>query len=110
MDDGNYHDDPKNGNTGGFEDGDGGTDGPGNLALRPVFLGNLSNSFTSDDVIAVFERPINPPNTNYSPIAVERVDLKRGYCFVFLKDALSHEAKESVERFVNDINGMYVLR
>jgi hypothetical protein len=80
----------------------------GSSALRPVFLGNLNHSYNSGDVRDIFERPINPPNSNFLPVPVERVDLKRGYCFVFLKDALSQEAKENAERFVSDINGMYV--
>jgi RNA recognition motif-containing protein len=82
----------------------------GSAALRPVFLGNLNHSYNSADVRELFERPINPPNSNFLflPVPVDRVDLKRGYCFVFLKDALSQEAKENAERFVSDINGMYV--
>mmetsp|Transcript_32846 Transcript_32846/g.49552 ORF Transcript_32846/g.49552 Transcript_32846/m.49552 type:complete len:154 (+) Transcript_32846:56-517(+) len=80
----------------------------GSPALRPVFLGNLSNSYTSGDIMEIFERPINPPNANFKPVPVDRVDLKRGYCFVFLKDAVSQDDKDNVERFVSDINGMYV--
>lgn len=78
----------------------------GSTAMRPVFLGNLSNSYTSETVMDVFERPAHP---NYDkPIPVDRVDLKRGYCFVFLKDAITQDDKEYAERFVSDINGMYV--
>jgi len=80
----------------------------GSAALRPVFLGNLSNSYTSSDIMELFERPINPPNGNFKPVLVDRVDLKRGYCFVFLKDATSEDDKDNVERFVSDINGMEV--
>jgi RNA recognition motif-containing protein len=92
-----------------MENGGGGSDVIGSAVLRPVFMGNLSNSYTSEDVIHFFELPMNPPNKNFAPIPVDRVDLKRGYCFVFLKDAVSQEAKENAERFVSDINGMYVL-
>jgi len=42
-------------------------------------------------------------------IAVERVDLKRGFGFVFLEDAKSEGDKERIERYVRDISGMYVL-
>ena len=85
-----------------------GSDSTGSLVLRPVFLGNLNNTFTAEDVMDVFERPITPSNTTFNSIPVDRVDLKRGYCFVFLKDAVSQEAKQNAERFVSDINGMYV--
>jgi len=80
----------------------------GSSALRPVFLGNLSNSYTSSDIMEIFERPINPPNTKFKPVPVERVDLKRGYCFVFLKDAITQDDKDNAERFVSDMNGMEV--
>lgn len=88
--------------------GTGGGVAMGSSALRPVFLGNLSNSYTSGDIMQLFERPINPPNTNFKPIPVDRVDLKRGYCFVFLKDAVGQDDKDNAERFVSDINGMEV--
>jgi arginine/serine-rich splicing factor 4/5/6 len=81
----------------------------GSAALRPVFLGNLHHSFTAGDVIEIFERPLIPPDLPqdaFDPIPVDRVDLKRGYCFVFLKDAASQADKERAERFVSDINGM----
>ena len=94
-------------NPGGGDDSNG--DVIGSAALRPVFLGNLKSNYVAEDVIAVFERPQkNPqfPDRTYKSVPVERVDLKRGYCFVFLKDAVSQEAKEHAERFVSDINGM----
>lgn len=78
----------------------------GSAALRPVFLGNLSYSFTSTDIIDIFERPIRPSGTDYKPIPVDRIDIKRGYCFVFLKDAQTEEDKANAERFISDINGM----
>jgi arginine/serine-rich splicing factor 4/5/6 len=34
--------------------------------------------------------------------------MKRGYCFVFLKDAANAMEKERIENYVSDINGMYV--
>eukprot|EP00540_Astrosyne_radiata_P001465 CAMPEP_0116869312 /NCGR_PEP_ID=MMETSP0418-20121206/27693_1 /TAXON_ID=1158023 /ORGANISM="Astrosyne radiata, Strain 13vi08-1A" /LENGTH=313 /DNA_ID=CAMNT_0004505401 /DNA_START=18 /DNA_END=957 /DNA_ORIENTATION=- len=78
----------------------------GSAAMRPVFLGNLNHSYTSADVAEVFERPIQPPGAEYKPIPVDRIDLKRGYCFVFLKDARTEDDKATAERFVSDINGM----
>ena len=42
------------------------------------------------------------------PVAVERLDLKRGFCFVFLKDVATQEEKERAEAYVSQINGMYV--
>ena len=32
--------------------------------------------------------------------------MKRGYCFVFLKDAANQAEKERAERFVQEISGM----
>jgi arginine/serine-rich splicing factor 4/5/6 len=99
----------------------------GSCALRPVFLGNLLSSYTAEDVTAVFERPQQPQSlsnnsnndnnndnngttgeteTLYTPIPVDRVDLKRGYCFVFLKDAATLQDKRNAERFVTHMNGM----
>lgn len=80
-------------------------------ALRPVFLGNLNAGFTSEDIAQIFERPMLPPDVDeslYQPVPVDRVDLKRGFCFVFLKDANSESEKENAEKFVSIINGMYV--
>jgi hypothetical protein len=84
----------------------------GSASLRPVFLGNLDANFRSDDVIAIFERPVEPPNASmrFAPIAVDRIDVKRGYCFVFLKDVSTQAEKEQAERFVQEINGMYVIQ
>lgn len=77
-------------------------------ALRPVFLGNLTGNFTAPDVRAIFELPCQPdsPEAPFDPIPVDRVDLKRGYCFVFLQDATSEENKKRIETFVSVINGM----
>jgi arginine/serine-rich splicing factor 4/5/6 len=84
----------------------------GSASLRPVFLGNLDANFRSEDVIAIFEKPVEPPNPSmrFSPIAVDRIDVKRGYCFVFLKDVSTQTEKEQAERFVQEINGMYVTQ
>ena len=81
----------------------------GSAAIRPVFLGNLKGVFEAEQVTEIFTKPIFPPGTPdgaYNPFAVDRIDVKRGYCFVFLKDAESQADKESAERFVAAINGM----
>ena len=80
----------------------------GSAALRPVFLGNLITSYSAGLVQELFEKPMQPPNTdgNFTPIPVDRIDLKRGYSFVFLKDAKSQADKDNCERFVSAINGM----
>jgi hypothetical protein len=81
----------------------------GSAAIRPVFLGNLKMNYVPEDVMAIFTRPIVPPGTpegTFRPIAVERLDQKRGYCFIFLKDAVSQEEKDNAERFVAAISGM----
>ena len=81
----------------------------GSPALRSIFLGNLHIGYTTDDVRDIFERPQIPPNSPegfYDSIPVERIDVKRSYCFVFLKDASTQDKKEKAEKFVSDINGM----
>ena len=124
--DGPSHDEPQDGGSQGeIPPGHGGGDagraaaapamdggeGPGPYSLRGVFLGNLTMGSRSEEIMDIFTKPIVPrdiPESTYKPIAVDRVDIKRGYCFVFLKDVPTVEDKEQVERFVSDINGMYV--
>jgi hypothetical protein len=74
----------------------------GSAHVRPVFLGNLEYGATADEIEDIFMRPA----LDMPPMAVERVDLKRGFCFVFLKDLHSDEERERVERYVEGINGM----
>jgi arginine/serine-rich splicing factor 4/5/6 len=86
-----------------------GGDMSGSPCVRPVFMGNLIAGYSNDEVIALFERPNMPPSSsekNFRPMPVDRIDVKRGYCFVFLKDFTSEADKELAERFVSDINGM----
>ena len=80
----------------------------GSAAIRPVFLGNLKSVYEADQVKEIFTKPIVPPNTedSFKPFDVDRIDVKRGYCFVFLKDATSEADKEAAERFVSAINAM----
>jgi hypothetical protein len=81
----------------------------GSAAIRPVFLGNLVTNYSAGMVQDLFDKPIPPPNSpegTYTPVHVDRVDLKRGYCFVFLKDATCQADKDNAERFVTAINGM----
>jgi len=78
----------------------------GSAALRPVFLGNLNHTAVVEDIEKIFTEPIT--GEGVPPVPVDRVDLKRGFCFVFLKDAESQEAKERAENYVSTINGMYV--
>lgn len=75
----------------------------GSSAMPPVFLGNLLPGYTAEQIIGIFERPISP---DYDPIPVDRLDQKRGFCFVFLKDAAAQNDKERVEQYVNELNGM----
>lgn len=88
---------------------DGGDHVVGSAAMRPVFLGNLRPEYSSDKIEELFTRPIPPPGAaegDYRPIPVDRIDVKRGFCFVFLKDAASQQDKEQTESFVSAINGM----
>lgn len=79
----------------------------GSAALRPVFLGNLIPGYVPEQVTDIFEKPSQPKaDKTYEPIPVDRIDQKRGYCFVFLKDAKTQTDKEQAEAFISDINGM----
>lgn len=83
----------------------------GSAAMRPIFLGNLKPNYQADDIKAIFHKPLNPPGTDpgtFNPINVERLDQKRGYCFVFLKDAVTAADKDNAERYVAAISGMDV--
>ena len=83
----------------------------GTVLMNGAFFDGLGPASDSpEDVTSIFERPILPPkleeSTNLAPMPVDRIDLKRGYCFIFLKDVPSQAEKELAERFVNDIHGM----
>ena len=85
-------------------DGNGG-DGTFGPAMQPLFLGNLREECETEDIEDLFRRPVM---SGFDPIPVDRIDIKRGFGFVFLKDARTPEDKERVERYVTSINGMYV--
>ena len=76
----------------------------GSAHLRPVFMGNLDYGCTVEDLEDLFLRPIR----GMDPVPVDRVDLKRGYAFVFFREARNQIDKDRLERYVDDINGMYV--
>lgn len=85
--------------------------GVGSPAMRPIFLGNLKPNVQADDITSIFQKPLDPPGSEpgaFRPIAVERLDQKRGYCFVFLKDAESAADKDNAERYIAAIR--YVVR
>lgn len=82
--------------------GGSGGDGEGPVPLRGVFLGNLTAVYKSEEVAEIFNKPIVPrdvPEGTYNPMPVDRVDLKRGYCFVFLKDAPNATERTQVVSF-----------
>mmetsp|Transcript_24563 Transcript_24563/g.58061 ORF Transcript_24563/g.58061 Transcript_24563/m.58061 type:complete len:407 (-) Transcript_24563:145-1365(-) len=83
----------------------------GSAAMRPIFLGNLKPNYQAEDVMAIFHNPLDPPGSApgaFNPIPVERLDQKRGYCFVFLKDAVAAADKDNAERYIAAISGMAV--
>lgn len=86
----------------------------GSIVLRPVFLGNLSHTCTPLDLNLLFERPIVPvPFPDESgdpkdPFPVDRVDLKRGFCFIFLKDVKAQADKDRIERYISEVHGMHI--
>lgn len=74
----------------------------GSSHLRPVFMGNLEYGCTVEDLEDLFKRPLR----GMEPIPIDRVDLKRGYAFVFFQEARSQNDKDRLERYVDEINGM----
>eukprot|EP00571_Detonula_confervacea_P004612 CAMPEP_0172328858 /NCGR_PEP_ID=MMETSP1058-20130122/60570_1 /TAXON_ID=83371 /ORGANISM="Detonula confervacea, Strain CCMP 353" /LENGTH=410 /DNA_ID=CAMNT_0013045991 /DNA_START=1022 /DNA_END=2254 /DNA_ORIENTATION=+ len=84
----------------------------GNLYLRPVFLGNLSHGCMASDIENIFNNPAPSSGSMDGevkmPVPLDRVDMKRGYAFVFLKDPESLAAKELAETYVAEINGMNI--
>jgi len=87
-------------------------------------MGNLSHSALSSDVEHMFRNPVSRGSGGYggggeqekeegmaseiAPFDLDRVDMKRGYCFVFLQDPKTIEEKNRIEAYVGEINGMYV--
>ncbi|KAL9188921.1 hypothetical protein ACHAXT_011411 [Thalassiosira profunda] len=91
--------------------GEGGGEGGGNLYLRPIFLGNLSHGCLASDIEGVFQNPTPASGEGgevRAPIPVDRVDMKRGYCFVFLKDPETQSEKDRAEAYVSEISGMNI--
>ena len=81
----------------------------GSAAMRPIFLGNLKPNYTAEDIMAMFHTPLVPHGSEpgaFYQISVDRLDQKRGYCFVFLKDAVAATDKDNAERYVAAISGM----
>jgi len=80
------------------------------IEQRPIFLGNLSTMCNIKDIEDMFERPILSHSIPHlvGPIEIERIDLKRGFGFVFLKNARSLDERDAVEKYVQDLNGMEV--
>ncbi len=76
----------------------------GSAHLRPVFVGNLDYGCTVEDLEDLFLRPMR----GMDPMPIDRVDLKRGYAFVFFQEARNQNDKDRLERYVDEINGMYV--
>ena len=86
--------------------------------IRPIFLGNLSHSALSSDVEHVFRNPVSRGSygeekeegmaSEIAPFDLDRVDMKRGYCFVFLQDPKTIEEKNRIEAYVGEINGMNI--
>jgi hypothetical protein len=80
------------------------------MALRPLFFGNLLLNYSTDQIKNLFEHPDRidtlPNHNELSPIPIDRIDIKRGYCFVFFKDATSIQEKQRIESFCMTINGM----
>jgi len=100
---------------GGNDDEDPVQRGTSSTAIRSVFLGNLLYDATPLDIVNLFEHPVvaytnadgvTQADPKLHPVRVDHVDLKRGFGFVFLKDATCIEDKIRAENYVSEINGM----
>lgn len=70
-------------------------------------MGNLDYNITVEDLEDLFTRPTR----GFDPMPpVDRVDLKRGFAFVFFQEARQQSDKERLERYVEEINGMDILK
>lgn len=101
---GKHHDVPMSDN-GYNRDGHAGSGMIGDALMKPVFFGNLSAYCNAEDIEEIFHRPVIDIG---GPIPVDRVDLKRGFCFIFLLDAKTQDDKDRVERYVTELNGMEI--
>ena len=71
----------------------------------PAFFGNLAHACLAIDIESLFLKP-PPPAGGVSdfvrqPFALDRVYIKRGFCFVYFKDAPNMEEKRRTEDFVD---------
>jgi len=76
----------------------------GSAHIRPVFLGNLDLGVTTEEVADLFTHPA----MDIPPMSIDRIDVKRGFAFVFLNDVKSEDVKERISRYVDGLSGMYV--
>jgi len=89
---------------------DGSTSG-GIPAIPSMFLGNLDYGTNVSDIRNIFERPLPGIGDGMDPMEVEKVDLKRGFCFVYLKQNFkSLEERNAVYTYAERVNGMHVDR
>lgn len=92
--------------------GGGGEENSGSFNMRPIFLGNISYEASPADVQDIFLNPFVPYSPEGSgidpnaPIEIDHVDMKRGFCFVFLKDVSTEAEKVRIEHYVSEINGL----
>lgn len=75
--------------------------------IPSIFFGNLDYGASTEDIQAIFEQPLPGIGDGMAPVGVERVDLKRGFCFVYLKqDFKSLQEREAAYNYAQRINGM----
>ena len=86
---------------------DGSTSNGGIPAIPSMFLGNLDYGTNVSDIRNIFERPLPGIGDGMAPMEVEKVDLKRGFCFVYLKQNFkSLEERNAVYTYAERVNGM----
>lgn len=84
----------------------------GGVPVRAVFFGNLRYDTSAGDVAEIFERPLTSvslPEHDFDPnmpIHVDRVDMKRGFCFVFFKSVKTEAERARAEDYIIRLNGM----
>jgi len=76
-------------------------------AIPSIFLGNLDYGTNVSDIRNIFGRPLPGIGDGMAPMEVEKVDLKRGFCFVYLKQNFkSLEERNAVYAYAERVNGM----
>ena len=75
--------------------------------IPSLFFGNLDYGATVGSIRAIFEKPLSGVADNMVNCEVEKVDLKRGFCFVYIKQNFkSIQERDAVYNYAQRLHGM----